>query len=286
VQSAAPRYEVEAADSFSLGETVDVIAFRGDHTTYEAPQLVAGRRLRGRDEAEVGNGLAQALGLGPGSVLALALPNGRELRLRVAGVVSSLDHDGRVAYAPAAALLAADPSTPSRVAIRVAPGADQSRVAEALDRLGVPPTVASSATSRGVPLVNVLRTILRAVAIVDGLVCLYALIQACALTVQERRRTISVVRACGAGSGSVRRLLAGAVAAMVVPAAIVGIVLERFVFGPALSRLAENYAVLTLSATGVEIALTVAGLALAAALAVIWVGRQAVREPVVSGLGG
>jgi putative ABC transport system permease protein len=136
-----------------------------------------------------------------------------------------------------------------------------------------------------VPLVNVLRTILRAVAIVDGLVCLYALIQACALTVQERRRTISVVRACGAGPGSVRRLLVGSVAAMVVPAAVVGIVLERFVFGPALSRLAENYAVLTLSATALEIVLTLAGLALAAAVAVVWVGRQAVREPVVAGLG-
>ena len=34
------------------------------------------------------------------------------------------------------------------------------------------------ATARGAPLVDVLRTILRAVAVVDGLVCLYALIQA------------------------------------------------------------------------------------------------------------
>ena len=198
-------------------------------------------------------------------------------------MVSSLDHDGRVAYVPAAALIAADPSASERVAVRLTPGADQGRVAAALTRLGAPPTVASSATSRGAPLVNVLRTILRAVAIVDGLVCLYALIQACALTVQERRRTIAVVRACGAGAGSVRRLLVGSVAAMVVPAAVVGIVLERFAFGPALSRLAQNYAVLTLNPTTVEVVLTVAGLALAAAVAVVWVGRQAVREPVVAG---
>jgi ABC-type lipoprotein release transport system permease subunit len=285
VDAAAPRYEVEAADSYSLGETVDVIAFPGDHTRFEAPQLVSGRRLRGSDEAEVGSGLAQALGLDPGSTLALALSNGRELRLRVAGVVSSLDHDGRVAYVPATALLPADPSAPSRVAIRLVPGADQSRVVAALKALGVPPTVASSATSRGVPLVNTLKSILRAVAIVDGLVCLYALIQACALTVQERRRTIAVVRACGAGAGSVRRLLAGSVAAMIVPAAVVGIVLERFVFGPALSHLAINYAVLSLGASGVDVALTLAGLALASVVAVVWVARQAVREPVVAGLG-
>lgn len=178
VQAAAPRYEVEAADSYELGETIDVVAFPGDHTVFEAPQLVSGRRLRGRGQAEVGSGLAQALGLDPGSTLALALPNGHELRLRVAGVVSSLDHDGRVAYVPAAALLAADPSVPSRLAIRLAPGADQHRVVAGLDALGVPPTVAAAATARGVPLVNTLRTILRAVAIVDGLVCLYALIQA------------------------------------------------------------------------------------------------------------
>jgi ABC-type lipoprotein release transport system permease subunit len=284
VQEAAPRYEVQAADSFSLGETIDVIAFPGDHTQFEAPQLVSGRRLRGTGETEVGLGLANALGVSAGSTLALALPSGRELRLRVAGVVSSLDHDGRVAYVPAAALLRADPSAPSRIAVRLVPLTDQNRVVAALTALGVPQTAASGATARGLPLVNTLRTILRAVAIVDGLVCLYALIQACALTVQERRRTVAIVRACGAGAGSVRRLLAGAVVALVVPAAVVGVVLERFVFGPALSRLAENYANLPLNATLLEVVATLAGLAVAAAFAVFWVARQAVRESVVAGL--
>ena len=59
---------------------------------------MSGRRLRGTRETEVGQGLAQALGLTEGSVLALALPSGAELRLRVVGIVSSLQHDGRVAY--------------------------------------------------------------------------------------------------------------------------------------------------------------------------------------------
>ena len=77
VQAAAPRYELQAADSFSLGETIDVIAYPGDHTIFEAPPLTAGRRLRGADEAEVGAGLADALGLSPGSTLAIALPVGR-----------------------------------------------------------------------------------------------------------------------------------------------------------------------------------------------------------------
>ena len=73
---------------------------------------------------------------------------------------------------------------------------------------------------------------------VDGLVCVYALIQACTLTVQERRRTISVLRAFGGGAGAVRRLLTGAVAALLLPAAVIGILLERLVLGPVLANLA------------------------------------------------
>ena len=67
VQAAAPRYQVQAVDSFSLGETINAVAFPGDHTVFEAPPLTAGRRLRGQREAEVGAGLANALGLVPGS---------------------------------------------------------------------------------------------------------------------------------------------------------------------------------------------------------------------------
>jgi ABC-type antimicrobial peptide transport system permease subunit len=284
VVAAAPRYEVQAADSFSLGETIDVIAYPRDHTVYEAPPLVSGQRLRGPGEAEVGVGLADALGLSRGSTLALALSSGDEVRLRVAGLVSSLDHDGRVAYIPARALLAADPSAPFQIAVVLAPNADYGRVTAAMTALGAPPALTSGATARGVPLVDTLRTILRAIAIVDGLVCLYALVQACTLTVQERRRTVAVLRACGAGAGAVRRLLAGAALALIVPAAIVGVLLERYVFGPALAHLAINYATLALSATAREVLLTFAGLALAAGVAVFWVARQASRESVVSGL--
>ena len=284
VQAAAPRYGLEAADAFALGETINVIAFPGDHTTFEAPPLVSGRRLHGTRETEVGQGLAQALGLTEGSVLALALPSGAELRLRVVGIVSSLQHDGRVAYVPAPSLLSADPGAPSQIAVRLTPTADQARVNATLSALGGEPAVAAGATARGAPLVDVLRTILRAVAIVDGLVCLYALIQACALTAHERRRTLAVLRACGAGPGAVRRLLVGAVLAIIIPAALIGIALERFVFGPALSRLAANYATLPLNATLLDVLLTLAGLGVAGAVAVIWVARRSVSEAVVRGL--
>jgi ABC-type antimicrobial peptide transport system permease subunit len=284
VQAAAPRYETQAVDSFSLGETIDVIAYLGDHTLFESPQLVAGRRLRGDQQAEVGEGLAQALGLGSGQTLALGLPSGRELRLKVSGVVSSLDHDGRVAYVPAAALVRADPSAASVMAIVLKPNANQVHVSAALRALGAAPAATGGATSRGAPLVAVLRTILLAVALVDGLVCLYALVQACALTVQERRRTVAVLRACGADEHAVRTLLLGAALALVVPAAVVGALVERFVLGPALSGLAASYATLPLQATALELTLTGAGLLLAALLAVVWVAHQASRESVLAGL--
>jgi hypothetical protein len=284
VQAAAPRYEVQAVDSFSLGETIDVIAYPGDHTIFEAPPLTAGRRLKGTGQAEVGAGLAIALGLGPGSTLAIAMPSGAELRLRVAGIVSSLDHDGRVAYVPAAALLRSDPSAPEQIAIRLDPGADPTKVSDALAALGAAPTPASGATARGVPLVDTLRTLLRAIAVVDGLVCLYALIQSCALTLQERRRTVAVLRATGAGASAVRRLLAGVVLALVIPAALLGILIERLVLGPALAHLAASYATLELGADYAQMAAVLAGLLLAGTVAVLWVTRQATRETVVEGL--
>jgi predicted lysophospholipase L1 biosynthesis ABC-type transport system permease subunit len=286
VQAAAPRYEEHAVDSYSLGETVDVIAYPGDHNLFEAPPLTAGRRLRGNDEAEVGSGLADALGLTLGSTLALALPSGAELRLRVAGVVSSLDDDGRVAYVPAAALLRGDPYAPEQIAIRLDPGASQAAVSAALTRLGAFPTPASGATARGVPLVNTLRTILRVVAIVDGLVCLYALIQTCALTLQERRGTVAVLRATGAGFAAVCRLLAGVVLVLVIPAAVLGILIERLVLGPALTNLAASYATLELAAGSAQIIAVIAGLLVAGGVAVLWVSRQATRETVVEGLAG
>jgi hypothetical protein len=284
VQAAAARYEVQALDSFSLGETIDVIAYPGDHTTFEAPPLTAGHRLRGAGQAEVGAGLAGALGLSPGSVLAIALPSGAELRLRVAGVVSSLDHDGRVAYIPASALLRGDPGAPEQIAVRLDPGANPSRVSSALLALGAVPAAASGATARGVPLVQTLRAILLAIAVVDGLVCLYALIQTCALTLSERRRTVAVLRATGADAPAVRRLLAGVVIGLVAPAAVLGVVVEKVALGPAMSHLAAGYASLELGAGLAQIGVVLAGLLVAGTVSVLWVTRLAMREAVVAGL--
>ncbi len=284
VSDAAPRYEVEALDSYSLGETIDLIAYRGDHTAFEAPPLTDGARLASRREAEVGTGLATVLGLSVGSPLAVQLPSGHELRFRVAGIVSALDHDGRVAYVPAKPLLAADPWAPEELAVRLSGGASDDAVSRRIQALGGTSASASGATDNGRALVSALSAVLRVVAVVDGLVCLYALVQALALTAQERRRTIAIVRACGAGRKAVRALLAGAAAAVAVPAALAGVALERSVLGPAMAARAASYASFDLAAAAPEIIAATVGLALLSGGAVLWVARRAWREAIAEGL--
>ena len=199
-------------------------------------------------------------------------------------MVSSLDHDGRVAYIPASALLRGDPGAPEQIAVRLDPGANPSRVSSALLALGAVPAAASGATARGVPLVQTLRAILLAIAVVDGLVCLYALIQTCALTLSERRRTVAVLRATGADAPAVRRLLAGVVIGLVAPAAVLGVVVEKVALGPAMSHLAAGYASLELGAGLAQIGVVLAGLLVAGTVSVLWVTRLAMREAVVAGL--
>jgi ABC-type lipoprotein release transport system permease subunit len=285
VTAVGPRWEVSAVDAYSLGEITYLIAFRGDHTQFEDPPLVEGAHMRGPHQAEVGRGLAQLLGLRVGSTLALALASGHELRLRVAGIVSSLEHEGRIAYVPERALLGAEPSAPEKLAVIVAPGASTKAVTGELERLGAQVTASTGVAGGGKALVDALRGLLLTIAVVDGLVCFYMLTQALALTAGERRSAIAVLRACGAGAPSIRVLLTGAALAVLVPAAIVAVLLERFVLGPAVSRLAQGYASLSLAADAAEIAILLFGLGLIGALAVWWVVRRVTSRPIAGGLG-
>ena len=104
----------------------------------------------------------------------------------------------------------------------------------------------AGATSRSHALISVLAALLRAVALVDGIVCLYILVQALALTARERRSTIAVLRATGAGGREVRLVLVGAALLMVAGAAPAAVALELLVLGPGASRLAAGYVSLPL----------------------------------------
>jgi FtsX-like permease family len=292
IAAAAPRYDVNAADSFQLGEPFTMVAFPGNHTTFEAPPLAQGRRVRGPGEVEVGLGLAQILNLYPGSTLAAQLPSGREVRFRVVGVVRALERQGRVAYVQARRLVAAEPYAHAIVAVRLRPGASGTAVRRELERAGyftsstggIAGESVQGWASRSSGFIGVLVALLRAVAVIDGLVCLYAIAQMLALTVWERRVGLAAVRALGAGRRQLVTVLGAAAAPVALAAVGLGFVLERFLVGPAVARLAAGYVSLSLQPSAVAVAVTAAGLGAGAAVAVLWTARLAVRGPVVDWL--
>jgi ABC-type lipoprotein release transport system permease subunit len=130
----------------------------------------------------------------------------------------------------------------------------------------------------------VLASVLRGVGLAVGLVCLYALVQALTMTARERRGAVALLRACGGDARAVATVLAGAAAAVALPAAIAGVLLEWAVFGPLVARLAAGFAVLPLAPAVGHVAIVLAGLALLTAGATALVARKALREPVVAGL--
>ena len=284
VADAGPRWVVTGADSFALGEPVKLIAFSGDHTRFEDPPLSTGRRLRADDEAEIGQGLSQALGVGVGGTLATQLPSGAEVRFRVVGIVRALDDSGRVAYVRPARLLAAEPGLQPQMVVRLRPGASRDAVRRELSARGPAPSTVGGATTRNGSFLGVLAALLRAVAALDALVCVYALAQALTLTAAERRPTLALLRATGAGTPTIALVLAGATLAMSVPAALIAIALERFALAPLVAHLAVGYADLSPAPDPALSALVAAGLVVAGCLAAAVVARSVVREPPVTGL--
>jgi ABC-type lipoprotein release transport system permease subunit len=139
VEAASPRYSVRAADSYALGEPVQLIAIPGRRTAFEDPPLAGGREARGAGEAVIGEGLASALGVRPGGTLAAQLEDGGEVRFRVVGTVRALEDDGRIAYVDPERLLEAAPGLDPRVVVRLAPDADEAAVTRSCARSGPSP---------------------------------------------------------------------------------------------------------------------------------------------------
>jgi ABC-type antimicrobial peptide transport system permease subunit len=200
------------------------------------------------------------------------------------GLVRAFDNDGRVVYTQPRRLLAADPSLTGQVAVKLTPGADQDEVTRRLADIGAFAQTVSGATTRNAAFLSVLAALLRAVALVDGIVCLYILVQALALTARERRSTIAVLCASGAGRREVRLVLTGAALFVVLAAAPAAVLLELFVLGPLVSRLAASYVSLPLDVGMGQVAIVVGGLLVLALAAAAWAGRRLEREPVVAGL--
>jgi ABC-type antimicrobial peptide transport system permease subunit len=283
VRDAAPRYEVDAVSATALGSPLRLIAYPGDHTRFEAPVLADGRRVRTAAEAEVGAGLAEAVGLRVGSTLAVQAAAAEELRFRVVGIVRALQDEGRVAYVRPRRLEAALPFLDGPLAVRLEPGADRDRVRRELAALGAEPRSVGGVTSGG-RLLDSLAALLRLVAATVALVCVSSLVQTLALAAAERRGAVAALRATGADARALRRLLGGAAAAVVVPAALLALLLESVVLAPLTERLAAGYADLPLQTGPAQIALLVGVLALIVGGASAWTARSLAREPVVAGL--
>lgn len=287
VADAAPRYEADATSPFSPGEPFKAIAFAGDHTRFEAPPLAEGRRIAREGEAEVGVGLVDALGMEVGSTLVVQLASGAEVRYEVVGIVRAISSEGRLAYVDSQSLLAADPGVDRAVAVDIDPGADAGVVADELEAIGIEPESASGSTgTNNQAFLGVLAGVLRVVAGVNVLICLYALIQALAVTAAERRPTIAVLRASGAGRATVTLVMLGTASAVVTLAAPAGIALERAVLGPVVAHLAAGYATVPLGASAGQIFVTIAALAVIAGSAAALAARRSEREPIALALRG
>jgi hypothetical protein len=239
VEAAERRIQVDASAAYALGQPLRLIGFPRGAEDFEAPPLAEGRRRRGPREAEVGIGLAETLGLGPGSTLAVALPTGEEVRFRVVGLVRALENEGRVAYVRSDAIAGAGAES---LAVVLDGGADPAAVSRGLTGLGAVPAETGGATTDNRGFLAILATLLRVVALTVALVCLVVLAQALVVTARERRATLALLRTVGADRGAVTAVLAGACAIVLVPAAIIGVALETVVLGPAVASLAAGYA--------------------------------------------
>ena len=146
------------------------------------------------------------------------------------------------------------------------------------------PSTVGGATTRNGDFLGILAALLRVVALIDALVCLYALAQSLALTARERRPTLALLRATGAPASTVGAVLAGAGLAIAVPSALLALALEHWVLAPLVGDLAAGYADLTARPQTGQALLVLAGLAGLAIAAAAWTARRAVSEPPVAGL--
>ena len=286
VSAAAPRYEADAVDSFDLGESFQMIAYGGRGSRFENPPLQAGRREQAPDEAAVGAGLADALNLHVGSTLAAELPTGVEVRFRVTGIVSSLENQGLLAYVQPRRLLAADPAVGSSIAVDLDPGASAGRVKAEVAALGYPVTTVGGVTSHNAKFLVILANLLRTVAVVDALVCLFAVVQMLGLTATERSQAVAVLRAAGARPRQITQVFLGAAVVVVLAAAPLAVLLERLLLGPRTASLAAGYATISLSADLLVMAAVAMGLIAVAVIAALVVSRSAIRRPPAVALRG
>ena len=239
----------------------------------------------GPNEVEVGVGMADALGLRPGSTLAAQIPDGGEVRFKVAGIVRALENDGRIAWVQPEKLLAARPDLNPQVVVRLEPGADPAAVTQAAGRARRPPAAGRCRADRqrrlprrarrGAPRRRPrgrARLPVRARPGADRHRARAPRRGRAAARGRRRRphRRRSSSPARRSRSRSRRRSRAWCS--------------RSSVFGPLVARLAASFASLPLSPTVGQVALVTGGLLALSVIATALVARRVLREPVVAGL--
>ena len=236
VDAAGARYSVEAADSFRLGEPLRLVAYpRRPHRVRGAAARGGPARARRPARSRSASGWPTRSGCGRARTLAAQLPERRRgaLPRRRGSCARSRTTAGSRWVQPEPAARRR-PGPRARLVVRLDAGRRPRRRrraaltglgARAARRVGArrPATARSS---------RVLAAVLRGVGLAVGLVCLYALVQALTMTARERRGAVALLRACGGDARAVATVLAGAAAAVALPAALAGVVLERAVLGP------------------------------------------------------
>lgn len=285
VAAAAPRYESAAVDGFDLGEPMQIVAFgRGRAAVFPGRPLTSGRRARGPAEAEIGEGLAQSLGLALGGTLVADLQGGGEVRLRVVGIVQELANDGRIAYTDAATLLLAEPSLRAQIAVRTAAGVSPASVAARFRPQGLSSSTNGGLAPAGSPFVSTIVSLLRAVAALNGIGCLVLVLLALVVLARERAATIGVLRAVGGGLSDTVALLAGAGVTLVALALPLGWALERWAFAPLVSRVVDRYGALPLAPSLNDLSLVTAGGVAAVVASAVIAGRRYATVTVLAAL--
>jgi putative ABC transport system permease protein len=278
VAAAGQRFSSPVADAYLLGQSFDLVAYCGNRLRFENPPLSAGRRATRPGEAEVGQGLSDPLGLDPGSTLAVQFGDGDEARFRVVGVVRTLENDGRVAFVQPGREVCGFRG--GQTVIQLQNGADRSKVLRRLAIDGYRPATVGGVTTQNAGFLGVLADLLRTVAAIDGVVCLYVLAQVLGLLALERRAAVGSLRALGAGTAQVGGMFLGAALVVVALAFPVAVILERWVLGPRAAGLAASYATVPLAAGSVELTVALAALVVISCVASFIVARRALAEPV------
>jgi ABC-type lipoprotein release transport system permease subunit len=278
VAAAAQRFSNQVVDSYQLGESFELVAYCGNRLRFENPPLAAGSRAIRPGQVEVGQGLSDPLGLVPGSTLAVQFGDGDETRFHVTGIVRTLDNDGRVVYAQPGREICGFRG--GQTVIQLAAGADPTRVAQELRLAGHRAATVTGVTTRNAGFLGVLADLLRTVAVVDGLVCVYVLAQMLGLLALERGAAVGLLRAVGASARQIGAVFLGAallVAAIAFPLAVL---VEHTLLGPQAADLAASYATVPLGASSTDVAAALVGLAVVAGASSLFVARRMLRVPV------